>query len=151
MDCFRLDPEVAGGFGDDAVLDHTTTPFTVTYLHYEIETWRGSEILGTHPVLVVTARLRDEIVAAGLSGVSWDDALVTVEQEQGVGYMAEKGQVLPPAWVWLVPTGTAGVDDIAEARPGRLVVSQAALNVIGPRMGEDYELEPWPPGPDSVL
>lgn len=150
MDFFRLDPEVAGGLGDDAEIDHGTTPLTVRFAHYEIQTWRGSELLETFPVYVATAGLRAAVDAAGLTGVTWGEARVTVE-EQGAGYMAELGITVPTDWVRLEPVGTAGVDDIGLARPGRLVVSQAALDVIGPRLGEDHERELWPPGPDSVL
>jgi len=57
MRYFKVEPEIAGDFGDNTVLDTSTHPPKVHKLHYEIETWLGDPILETFLCFVTTDEL----------------------------------------------------------------------------------------------
>ena len=53
-----LEPEVAGGFGEQTILDNSTHPPDVKWLHYVLDGWLGDDILESFPCYIVTERLR---------------------------------------------------------------------------------------------
>ncbi|WP_353649888.1 hypothetical protein ABLG96_02680 [Nakamurella sp. A5-74] len=141
MTDYLVYPEIAGGFGDNAELDTTSTPPTVTRLHYEIETWMGGELLRTYPVYVATDRFVEMVTANGLTGFATDTAEVTVS-EQGREFMIEKGKSTDiPHFQWFKVVGTRGRDDFSTVAGRDLVVSQRALDVIRPLLGPDHDIE----------
>ena len=136
-----LEPEVAGGFGRRTVLDAGVHPPRVSRLHYELESWLGGEIVTTFPVYVVTARLRDALEAASLSGIAFDTVEVTRSPTFEELY---PGRALPE-FVWLKVTGRPGADDFAMSADHRLVVSDRALDVLRRFPLADAEITPYRP------
>ena len=46
MKYYVLEPEVAGGLGENSIVDHSVVPFQVTRLHYEFEGWLYTQEAG---------------------------------------------------------------------------------------------------------
>jgi hypothetical protein len=121
-----IEPEVAGGLGEDTKLDTTTHPPVVFYLHYEFYGWLDNDILESFPCFIVTDRLREAILDARLSGVAFDHVKVTTTDEFEAFH---PGVVLPP-WSWMKISGKAGMDDFGISDKLRLVVSEKAFGVL---------------------
>ena len=45
MKYFQLEPEVAGGFGPNSILDPKVRPPRVTKFNYEFDVWLGDPVL----------------------------------------------------------------------------------------------------------
>ena len=94
-----IDPEVAGGLGEDTILDTTVHPPIVYQLHYEFQGWLRNDILESFPCFIVTNALKEAILNAHLSGVAFDYVKVTTSYEFRQLYPAA---TLPP-FNWMAP------------------------------------------------
>ena len=74
---YYLEPEVAGGFGEDTVVSAASHPPVVTRLEYKFEGWLGDEILETFPCFIVTEAVASEITKLNLTGFSLDSVKVS--------------------------------------------------------------------------
>ncbi|GEJ48147.1 hypothetical protein [Chryseobacterium sp. ON_d1] len=72
-----IEPEVAGGLGEQTQIDNSFFPPLIKNLHYEFEGWLGDDILESFPYYMVTERLRDGIELAKLTGVIFDKVLIS--------------------------------------------------------------------------
>lgn len=133
---YLVEPEVAGGLGANSVVDTTTTPITVTTLHYAVDGWLGSELLESWPVWVATDHFVDTVSAAGLTGYTTAPAQVDLTPQ---GQDALAGRQLPH-FMWFQVGGVRGDDDFSMCDAG-LLVSARALEVIRPMLGEDVVIE----------
>lgn len=124
MNFSYLEPEVAGGLGDDTVIDHSVSPPQVERLNYEFEVWLGDELLESFPCFIVTERLAAEIKHLNASGIRFADVKITRSPEFEE---LQPGESLPE-FKWLQVFGTPGKDDFGIASDGRLVVSDTVLN-----------------------
>src|SRR6266404_234454 len=124
MKYYRIEPEVAGGWGKNTLFTRTPGKPTVVHkLHYQFDGWLGDEILTSTPCFIVSERLSQEIERAQLTGVRFGDVEVTTSDQFKELY---PGRQLP-RFVWLRVTGSAGHDDFGIAPSLRLVVSERAL------------------------
>ncbi|MER9288741.1 hypothetical protein [Mesorhizobium sp. L2C084A000] len=98
---FKIRPNVAGGIGENTVLDSSVHPPIVTKLHYEVEGWFGDVIVATFPCLLVTEETRRALQKMGFSGATFADAEVTTSEECQED---QPGLELPP-FVWLKVNG----------------------------------------------
>lgn len=121
-----IEPEVAGGLGEDTILDTTTHPPVVHHLHYEFQGWLGNDILESFPSFIVTDRLKDAIVKARLSGVTFDIVKTTTSNEFEE---LHPGLVLPP-FNWMKVIGRAGIDDFGMSDDHLLIISENACNLL---------------------
>ncbi|HEY8969066.1 MAG TPA: hypothetical protein VIM64_08230, partial [Puia sp.] len=96
-----IEPEVAGGLGEETKLDTSTHPPVVFQLHYEFYGWLGNDILESFPCFIVTDGLKKAILDARLSGVVFDQVKVTTSDEFDAFH---SGVVLPP-WRWMKVSG----------------------------------------------
>jgi len=124
---FLLEPEVAGGWGDDTVADTSVRPPAVSYLHYEFQGWLGDELLESFPCYLVTEALGTTISQAGLSGFSLSSVKVTCSSE----FAELQPDAKLPAFQWLRISGAAGQSDLGLSSDHLLVVSERALQAIG--------------------
>lgn len=139
MSFFLLEPYVAGGLGDNTVLDTSVHPPVVTRLHYAVDDWEGDELLESTPCFIITQHLADIVDAAGLSGYRLADVEVTLS---GTGTELLGDSELP-AFRWLQATGFAGADDIGLTSDASLIVSARALATL--RTGDigNCDIEEW--------
>ncbi|MFW9995563.1 MAG: hypothetical protein ACFFD4_26230 [Candidatus Odinarchaeota archaeon] len=124
---YYIEPEVAGDWGDNIIVDTSVHPPIVTRLHYEfINVWLGDDILETFPCFIVTDRLKKALELARFSGYTIDDVEVSVAVDFRVMY---PNRTLPE-FHWLKIHGVAGKDDFGIAEDLRLVISTRVLGVL---------------------
>jgi len=127
MKYYVIEPEVAGGFGENAVLDDPTArPPRIKNFHYEFSGWLGDPILETVGCFIVTEALRERIEALEPTGMTFGRVEVSKSGEFEDLYPS---RVLPN-FVWLQITGAPGVDDFGLSSSHRLVVSQRILEIL---------------------
>src|SRR3954469_16036308 len=107
MKYYVVEPEVAGRWGDNIVLDHSVEPVRVERLHYQFDGWLGDELLASHPVYICTAQVGTALEAAGLSGFRLSDVEVSRSSQFRE---LHPGRKLPP-FRWLQVRGEAERDD----------------------------------------
>jgi hypothetical protein len=124
---FVVEPEVAGGWGENTVFTRTPRrPVVVHKLHYQFDGWLGDELLESTPCFIASERLAHEIERAGLTGVIFDEVEVTTSDEFKELYP----DVQLPRFVWLKVQGKPGEDDFGVGPDLRLVVSERALELL---------------------
>jgi len=121
-----LEPEVAGGFGDNSVLDTSSHPALVTKLHCELDGWLGDDLLESFPCYIVTERLRSVIEKTEATGCSFDVVEVTMSEQFYDMYPNRR----IPRFFWLKATGTPGTDDFGVSTSNCLVVSDRVFQVM---------------------
>ena len=125
---YSLHPEVAGGFGEESVLDTSKHPPVVSRLHYQFEGWDGDDIVASFPVTIVTDALANAILEHGLTGAEFDDVIVTKDPQFEMLFPAEAAAL--SNWRWLRPVGRPHAADFWQMESGDLVVSDRALRLL---------------------
>jgi hypothetical protein len=122
---YLIEPEVAGGWGDEFEIDRSTG--TVTRVHYEVADWLGDCIVTSDPVYLVLRDTGKHMTEAGFTGFTLDEALVTACDQH---HIFNPDGVLPDL-VWLKVHGEPGVDDLGFAnKDADLVVSQPVMDLF---------------------
>lgn len=123
---YYLEPEVAGGFGEDAVVNTASHPPVVTRLEYKFESWLGDEVLETFPCFIVTEAVASKITKRNLTGFSLDSVKISKSEE----FDEMEPLTVLPKFLWLKVEGQAGVSDFGIATDHRLVVSDKAKSAL---------------------
>lgn len=123
---YVIEPEVAGGFGENTEIDRSSGRMEVKKLHYKFDGWLGDQLLESTPCYIVSEQLAIEIDREKLSGAEFDEVEVTVSDQFADMYPNRE----IPKFVWLKVTGTPGEDDFGIASGLRLTVSERALNLL---------------------
>lgn len=126
MKYYYLEPEVAGGLGENTVADTSIHPPRVSRLHFELEGWLGDDIIESFPCFLVTDHLMGILQRSGLSGFHLDDAEVTASSEFVQLYPERE----LPKFYWLRVDGVAERDDFGVAEDHRLLVSERVMSVL---------------------
>lgn len=126
MAFYYVEPEVAGGLGQDSVVDSTVHPPTVIKLHYRIINWLGDALLESFPALIITREAANALSEAGINGFECREVDVTVSDSFKEIYPER----ILPEFLWLSVTGNAGRHDLGIADDSRLVASERALTVL---------------------
>lgn len=121
-----IEPEVAGGLGSETQLDNTVHPPLVRKLHFMFEGWLGDDILETYPCFLVTQALKSKIENELLTGITFDDVLVTKSQL----FIEMYPDKILPKFYWAKISGTFGKSDFSLGVDHRLVISQKAYGVL---------------------
>lgn len=137
---FYIEPEVAGGLGDDTVMDTDVHPPVVSRLNYQFDGWLGDVLLETFPVFIITAEAGKKLVEAGLTGLDFGPVEITKSETFEDMYPDRK----LPDFAWLKPRGVAGQDDFGAAPDGRLVTSKRATDALQSLGIENALVEPYP-------
>lgn len=122
MTYYLIEPEVAGGWGDEFEIDRSTN--TVTRVHYEVADWLGNPIVTTSPVYLVLRETGKRMTEAGFTGFTLDEALVTACDQ----YEIFNPDGVLPDLVWLKVHGKPGEDDLGLGDD--LVVSQRVMDLF---------------------
>ena len=127
---YRIRPEVPGVIGEDTVFDTRVRPPRVEgTLYYEIDNWSGDDLITSHPRFLVTEKMAAILTSSGLGRFEIRGVEI-VYGEGAYERLRLYGLSEFPAFRWLFVTGTAGQDDVGLTPRGRLVVSDAALQVF---------------------
>ncbi|MHC8319084.1 hypothetical protein [Pseudomonas sp. LB3P31] len=123
---YYIEPEIAGGFGKDTIMDASIHPPVVKNLEYRFEGWLGDELLETFPCFILTERLARRIIALRFTGFSLDSVIVS----KSVSFEEMEPSTILPLFYWLKVDGKAGVSDFGVANDHRLVVSDRVVGVL---------------------
>src|SRR5579859_4713915 len=108
MKYYALEPEVAGFFGQNAVLaDPYARPPRITKFHYEFDVWLGDPLLEAVACFIVLESLKEKLLALRATGVAFGEVEVSTSEEFEE---LDPGLKLPK-FAWLQVTGEAGKDD----------------------------------------
>lgn len=125
MTYYLIEPEVAGGWGNEFEIDRATG--VVKRVHYVVADWLGDCIVTTSPVFLVLRETAGRMNEAGFTGFALDEALVTAADQH---HILNPDGVLPDL-VWLKVHGEPGVDDLGLVNNGTdLVVSQPVMDLF---------------------
>jgi len=126
MKYFLLKPEVAGGFGENTIIDHSVKPYKVIKLHYEFAGWLGDDLLETYPCFIGTTILIEKLNEFGFSGYLTDDVEISTSYE----FRQFHPDMILPEFRWIKIYGIARKDDFGLSEEGSLVVSNRVLNIL---------------------
>ena len=127
MKYYTLEPEVAGGFGPNSILeDPSARPPRISHFNYEFHGWLGDSLLEAIACFIVTESLKDKNAASQSSGVSFGTVVVS---KSGEFEDLHPGRQLPN-FVLLQVTGKAGENDFGLSAKHCLVVSERVLDVL---------------------
>lgn len=121
-----IEPEVAGGLGIETIIDNSVHPPIIKKLHYEFSGWLGDDILETFPCFIVSENLMNDIKKHQLTGVSFNDAIITKSKD----FMVFYPKTNLPNFYWMKIEGEFGVDDFVIAKDYRLLISEKGMDVI---------------------
>ncbi len=134
---YKLEPEVAGGWGESTVADTSSHPPIIEKFEYQFDGWSGDDLLTSFPCFVVTEHLANDIKTSKLSGFELAPVLVTKSEEFNELYP----NTVLPNFEWLKITGAADKDDFAINNELRLVVSEAAFEILSKFNLNECEVE----------
>ena len=143
MKYFYVEPEVAGGLGENAEIDHSVRPFQVLRLHYHLDGWLGDVLLESFPVFIITENAKNRLQEAGFSGAAYDEVQITTSYEFKQLYPRRT----LPAFAWMKIEGAAGHDDFGIAMDRRLVISERAIDVLRQLGIPNAEIAPFDDSP----
>lgn len=123
--CF-VDPEVPGQLGCETVIDTSTHPPKIEWLHIAFDGWLGDVLLECFPAYFVPEIARRAIEARSLTGAKFEEMKATTSLVFEELY---PGRELPKFWRF-VPEGKFLQDDFSIAPDYRLTVSDRALNLL---------------------
>ena len=126
MKYFYIQPEVAGGLGENTVMDRSVHPPIVSKLHYAFDGWGGDVLLRSFPCLIVTEDAKKKLQSVGLTGMRFDKVEVTTSEF----FQDRYPNLQLPKFAWLQVAGKPGQDDFGFVQDARLLVSERALKVL---------------------
>jgi len=136
---YLIEPEVAGGWGENTKADTSVHPPVVHSLHYEFQGWLGDELLESFPCFLVSERVGQVLQAENLAGFSLEQVEISVSAQ----FRELQGGPLPPKFYWLKVAGRAGQADFGMSESHLLVVSEQALAVLGRFSLNNAEVAAW--------
>ena len=134
---YFVGPEVAGGLGDNTVMDTSYHPPVVSELEYQFDGWLGDEILEIFPCFIVTKSLAALFVKHKLSGFALEKVKISKSEQFNDVYP----DVGLPEFFWLKVVGSAGIDDFGLSDDYRLVVSDSTVSLFGKAKVNNAEFE----------
>ena len=123
---YIVEPEVAGSWGDETVVDTTVHPPSVSSLEYRLDGWLGDEILQTFPCYIVTESLMKDFGREQLVGYEDADVMLTVSED----FFSEYDISDIPKFRWLKIIGSDPDSDFRYSADHRLIVSEKAMAVL---------------------
>ena len=123
---YILEPEVAGGWGDETEADTSCHPPKVRKLSYEFEGWLGDELLESFPCFIISQNLANLIKNSCLTGYT----LEAVKIIKSDNFLELHPDVELPHFHWFQVNGEVGLNDFAINNKHLLQVSEAAFNVL---------------------
>lgn len=126
MRYYQIEPEVAGGFGDNTVIDRSSGRMVVRKLNYEFDGWLGDALLESCPCFIITEDAKRKLQSIGATGIKFDKVEVTTSEEFKDFYPNKQ----LPKFVWLQIDGKPGQDDFGIGSGPGLVVSGRVLEAL---------------------
>lgn len=121
-----IEPEVAGGLGEETEMDNSTFPPLVKNLHYEFDGWLGDDILESFPCYIVTESLRKGIESDHLTGVNFDEVYISKSENFSELYPNKE----LPVFFWMKINGEPNRDDFFINEENTLAISDKAYLLL---------------------
>lgn len=121
-----IEPEVAGGLGNQTELDNSVFPPYIKKLNYEFDGWLCDDILESFPCYIMTESLRKEIESRNLSGIGFDNVLISKSDTFSELYPNKK----LPLFFWAKIFGSKNKDDFFITEKNILAISDKAYSVL---------------------
>ena len=121
-----IEPEVAGGLGKKTIMKINVHPPFVEKLNYEFSGWLGDDILESFPCFIVSERLKNGIENNNLTGINFDDVIITKSNEFIDLYPDKK----LPKFYWAKINGEIYIDDFIIGKDYRLMISERAFHSL---------------------
>lgn len=127
MNYFLVEPEVMVDLGDDTVFDETDSANgTIKFLHIELESWGGDDLLTNHPIFVVTEQLKIGLEQTDFTGFTFDTMKITKGEYFDNGYDLDKPV---PNFYWMKINGEPDIDDFV-IKDCELYISSRVLEYL---------------------
>ena len=137
MRFFIIEPEVAGGFGPDTVLDFSVHPPRPIKFNYQFDGWLGDPLVEAVASFIVTVSLKDLLEKNFVSGIKFGDVDITKSGE----FEDLCPDMVLPDFCWMQIYGTPGSDDFGLSAQHRLVVSERVLDLLKDAGMANFEME----------
>jgi len=121
-----IEPEVAGSLGNKTEMDTSIHPPIIKSLHFEFDGWLGDDLLETFPCFIITRDLKLSIEDNNLSGISFDNVIITKSETFKELY---NGRNLPKFY-WAKINGKPYDNDFFLGADYRLHISEKAFSVL---------------------
>lgn len=121
-----IEPEVAGGLGEKTELDNSVFPPLVKKLNYEFDGWLGDDILESFPCYIITESLKKEIESEKLTGIIFDDVLIS-KSETFIELYPNKEL---PTFFWAKINGEVNANDFFITEKNGLAISERAFSLL---------------------
>ena len=132
---YQLDRKVAGELGERTKLDTGVHPPIVHRLEYVLDYPGADDLIQSFPVYLARAHLAEALIAAGVQGITWREAMIS----QGDSYDEYSPAGEPDDYRWLVP-GRPGDD--CWLQDGELVVSDRVMEVLRASNLSECDIQP---------
>ena len=126
MKYFVLEPEVAGGLGENVTGDFSIHPPKIQSLHYEFNGWLGDDIVETFPCYLVTEKLGEALEKSGFTGFALKDVEVSVSDT----FNDFHRDIELPKFLWLKVNGKLTTDDFWLSDAAQIVVSENVFKLM---------------------
>ncbi|WP_411334002.1 hypothetical protein ACK1LH_19385 [Metabacillus indicus] len=142
MKLFFIEPEVAGGHGNQSIYGTEQDILTdgisgrIKFLHYEFQGWLGDDLLEATPAFIVSHKLKAELMSSTFTDFKLEECQITVSDALKELDYAKK---IPP-FTRLIPFGKIRIDGerfenwsghhFCMSSKGELVVTQEALDLL---------------------
>lgn len=121
-----IEPEVAGGLGEKTQINNSYFPPLIEKLHYEFDGWLENDILESFPSYIVTESLKIGIEKDMLTGILFDDVLISKSDTFSELYPNKD----LPTFFWAKINGEAFVDDFFITEKNGLAISERAYSLL---------------------
>lgn len=121
-----IEPEVAGGLGEKTQINDSYFPPLIEKLHYEFDGWLENDILESFPSYIVTESLKIGIEKDMLTGILFDDVLISKSDTFSELYPNKN----LPTFFWAKINGEAFVDDFFITEKNGLAISERAYSLL---------------------
>ncbi len=139
MTFFILEPEVAGGFGPNTILDRGVHPPRPVEFDYQFDGWLGDPLVETVANFIVTLPLKEKFEQYHASGIKFNDVKIS---KSGEFNDLHPDKILPD-FAWMQVYGKPARDDFGLSSGHRLVASERMLSILLDEGMANCEVEPY--------
>jgi hypothetical protein len=121
---YFIEPEVSGQLGERTIIDTSTHPPVLKYLHFIFFGWLGDDLIECFPVFLITEKLKSELGKTKLTGYQIGDCVIELSEEFK---LLQPGATVP-TFYWFQITGR-DQDDFTILK-NKMKISDYAYSVL---------------------
>lgn len=133
MNFYLFEPEASGSSGDNTVYVGDPKARVISHLHYEFSLWPEDELQRGSSQYIGTEKLRQclQALQPPVTGIEFAEVEISGDEDE---FERMERQGRPDSalgnWYWFKITGRAGLDDLAVAPVGHLVISERVASIM---------------------